>query len=331
LVSAIAVAAFSVPLGRLLLGDTRFCGVFLWLAASLVLIGCNALLLSILQGRKELRRFVVAGIAGSVISLIVTVGLSLAFGLYGALVALALGQALTLLATLWQCVSADWFAWRNLVGAVDSDFAKKLWRYALMAATTAVAGPLSLIAVRSHLVDQFGLDHAGYWDGMWRISTLYLTFITTTLSLYYLPRLSELRALREVRDEIWRSFRFVVPCAAMLSLMVFLLRDIIVQILFTPSFLPMRRLFAWQMAGDVMKIASWMMAYVMLARAMTALFIVTEIVFAALFWLASVLLTPVLGFTGVAAAHFVTYLIYLVTLYWLLFRRRRRGREQASA
>lgn len=329
--SALAVAAASVPLARILLGDIRYYGVFLWLAGALILIGFNALLLSILQGRKELRRFVVSGIAGSVIGLIVTIALSLWFGLYGALVALTLNQALTFFITFQQAMSADWFSWRALVGRIDRAFAVKLGHYVLMAAATALAGPLSLIAVRQHLIVQFGVDYAGYWDAMWRISALYLTFVTTTLSLYYLPRLSELKDLRDVHSEIVGSFRVVVPVVAVLSLAVFLLRDVIIQIMFTPSFLPMRSLFAWQMAGDVVKIASWMLAFVMLGRAMTVLFIVTEIAFAALFWLATLLLTSVLGFEGVAAAHLATYSVYLVTLYWFIFRGMDRGRDERAA
>jgi PST family polysaccharide transporter len=318
--SASAVVIGSVPLARWLLGDAGYYAVFLWLAAALVLIGFNALLLSILQGRKELRRFVVAGIAGSLIGLAVTVGLSLSFGLYGALIALTVNQALTFFVTLQQSMSADWFSWRNLLGPIDRAIAIKLGRYVLMAAATALSGPLSLIAVRQHLAAAFGMNYAGYWDAMWRISTLYLTFVTTTLSLYYLPRLSELRDLRDVHGEIVRSFRLVVPAVAVMSLAVFLSRDLIIRILFTESFLPMRDLFGWQMAGDVVKIASWMLAFVMLGRAMTGLFIVTEIAFAALFWGATVALTPTLGFKGVAVAHLATYTAYLATLYWLIFR-----------
>ncbi|KQM21471.1 hypothetical protein ASE73_15590 [Sphingomonas sp. Leaf24] len=319
--SAVAVAVASVWLARLLLGDAGYYGVFLWLAAALVLIGFNALFLSILQGRKELRRFVVSGIAGSIIGLLATIGLSFWFGLYGALVALTLNQALTFFVTLHQTMSADWFAWRDMVGRIDRVFAAKLGRYVLMAAATALAGPFSLIAVRQHLVVQFGMDYAGYWDAMWRISALYLTFITTTLSLYYLPKISELKDIRDVHSEIVRSFKVVVPVVALLSCCVYLLRDLIIQILFAPSFLPMRDLFALQMMGDVVKIASWMLAFVMLGRAMTTLFITTEIVFAGLFWVMTVLLTPVLGFKGVAAAHLATYSIYLVTLYLLIFRK----------
>lgn len=319
--SAIVVAIAREPLARLLLDDTKYSSVFLWLSGALVLIGLNALLLAILQGRKELRRYVFSGIAGSLIGLLVTIGLSFKLGLYGALVALTISQALTFFVTFQQCVTTKWFYWRDLFGRIDAEFSIKLWRYVLMAAATAVAGPASLIAVRIHLSESFGIDYAGYWDAMWKISALYLSFITTTLSLYYLPRISEIKSARELRSEIFKGFRLVVPVVALLSFAIYLLRGFIVTTLLTEDFLPMQTLFAWQMMGDVVKIASWILAFVMLGRAMTALFIATELISSALFWLATVILTPLLGFQGVAVAHLITYLIYFLILFLSVFRK----------
>ncbi len=43
----------------------------------------------------------------------------------------------------------------------------------------------------------------------------------------------------------------------------------IINILFSPQFLPMLYLFKYQLIGDVLKIGSWLLAYLMLAKAMT--------------------------------------------------------------
>ena len=67
------------------------------------------------------------------------------------------------------------------------------------------------------------------------------------------------------------------------------------------------------MIGDSLKIGSWILAYLMLSKAMTKLFVATEILFA----LSSVGLTYVcsklFGFEGVSIAHLVNY-----ALYWLV-------------
>ncbi len=98
-----------------------------------------------------------------------------------------------------------------------------------MAATTAVVSPLSQILVRSTLVDRFALTYAGYWDAMWRISALYLTLVTTTLSLYYLPRIAEIPRWPEMRRELLLVYRTVLPLVIVASIAIFLARDLIIS------------------------------------------------------------------------------------------------------
>lgn len=320
LASAAAIAVFRYPLARFFLKNEQFSGIFLWLAGALVFIGFNALLLAILNGRKELRRFVISNIAGSLIGLATTGILAWRFGLHGALVALSFSQGIVFFVTLQQTLTAPWFRMRHLFGRIDREHLKNLGGFILMAATTAIVGPAVLILIRNHLAAEYGFAYAGYWDAMWRISALYLTLVTTTLSLYYLPRISEIRSWTELRSEIVSAYRLILPFVAVLSLTIYLLRDLVVRLLFTAEFEPMRQLFAWQLAGDVVKIGSWLLAFVMLGKAMTKLYIATEIIFGLLFWGSTIVLTRWIGFTGVAAAHFLTYAAYMVTMYLLVFR-----------
>ena len=95
----------------------------------------------------------------------------------------------------------------KLAGAMYGNLAK---------AAGLFAAPLSQVAVRNDLAAQFGWDYAGYWDAMWRVSTIYLTFVTVTLSLYYLPRLSEIRDPAELRREILGTYRIVVPAVTVI-------------------------------------------------------------------------------------------------------------------
>ena len=83
--------------------------------------------------------------------------------------------------------------------------------------------------------------------------------------------------------------------------------------LFTADFAPMEALFAWQMVGDTLKIGSWILAYLMLGKAMVKLFIASEIIFSATFYGLTIILVKAIGLEGVALAHSLNYLMY-----WLL-------------
>jgi len=307
---AIAVIAFNKPLAGWFLKDESLGSVFIWFAATLVLFVFNTLLLAILNGKKEIQRYVTANIAGSLFALAVTTVMAIQLGLYGALVALAIYQSLTFFVTLTLTYKASWFRLSYLLGGIDKQSARNLAKFTAMALTSAACVPLSHILIRNHLGETMGWEAAGYWEAMWRLSAAYLMLVTTTLSVYYLPKLSELQDPADIKKEILQGYKIILPVAAACGLIIYLLRDFIIRVLFTAEFAEMEVLFGWQMVGDTLKIGSWILAYLMLGKAMVKLFILSEIGFAASFYGLTFYFTSVLGLEGVSVAHAVNYFFY---------------------
>lgn len=312
-ITGIAVVIFSKQLAQIFLKDEGFNSVFVWFAFTLIFFIFNTLLLAILNGKKKIHRYIVANIAGSVFSLVVTSVLAVNFGLLGALTALAIHPSLTFIVTLYLCYKASWFKFRYCFGGIDKSVLLNLSKFTAMALTSAVCVPISHILIRNHLGEVLGWEAAGYWEAMWRLSGAYLMLVTTTLSLYYLPRLSELKDPRDLKSEIIQGYKIILPVTVLCSLTIYLLRDFVISILFSSEFSPMRELFAWQMVGDTLKIGSWILAFLMLGKAMVKLFIITEIFSAMVFYILTYILTGMLGLEGVSLAHAINY-----ALYWII-------------
>lgn len=315
------IAILHKPLAVWILKDKAIASVFIFLGAGLVFFTFNALLLAILNGKKEIKRYVTVNIAGSLISLIITGTLSVFWGLYGTLVALAINQSIVFCVTLSLCWRSAWFHLRYLIGRLDPIALRSLGKYTLMALTSAACVPISQILIRSHLGASFGWQAAGHWEALMRISGLYLMVVTTPLAVYYLPRLSEIRDNAQLRHEIMSGYRVILPVAAAGALAIYVLRDWLVVTLFSAEFAPMRFLFAWQMMGDIMKIGSWLVAYVMLGRAMTKTFIMTEILFSAS-WVGLVFLfTGFHGVQGAQIAYCANYTAYWTVMGIIIYRK----------
>lgn len=315
------IALFSKPLAVWCFNDESLYSVFLWCAATVIFFSFNTLLLGILNGKKEINRYILANIGGSVLSLLVTLVMVMQYGLYGALVSLVVYQSIAFFVTCLLCYKTPWFRLSNFIGKLDKDIAINLTKFTAMALTTAACVPVSHILIRNYLGAEFGWETAGYWEAMWRLSTAYLLLVTTTLGLYYLPRLSELVKPEDIKAEIIQGYKLILPVAMVCGLTIYLLRDFIIGLLFTAAFGPMRDFFAWQMLGDTLKIASWILAYLMLGKAMVKMYIVTEVCFSISFYLLTVVLTKMGGPVGVTWAHAVNYGIYLVVLYVLIYRK----------
>lgn len=317
---SLIILIFQKQLSLYIFQTVEYQSVFVWFAVFLVLFNLNALFLAILNGKKEILKLVFANIAGSILSLLVTGFLAVQYHLFGALIALSIYQSIAFFVTLFLCYKASWFKFSYLFGKIESQIAKKFAAFALMALVSAICVPLSQMVIRTYLSQEFGLNYAGYWEAMIRLSTAYLMLVTTTLSVYYLPRLAELTHLDEIKKEVYLGYKFIFPLAVVGGLCVYLLRDWIIALLFSHAFMPMRDLFLWQMIGDSLKIGSWILAYLMLAKAMTKLFVTTEILFS----LSSVGLTylcsELFGFEGVSIAHLVNYAFYWLVMSYYIFR-----------
>ena len=169
-----------VPIARWAFADESLSGVIVWLAAALLAILLNALLLAILSGIKAVRAFVIANILGSLISAAAATLLVTLFGLYGALVALATSQAVACVATLWLFHAQTETSWQAFIGPFDRTVAAKLGGFALMSISSALLVPIGQLIIREGLVEQIGWRDAGLWQALGRISETHLLLLTTT-------------------------------------------------------------------------------------------------------------------------------------------------------
>lgn len=319
---ALFIGLFNRQLAMLFLKETTYGSIFLWFSCFLLFFVLNALLLAILNGKKDVGRYVLANISGSLLMAVLTALLAKSSGLYGALLALSINQSVSFVVTLFICRKADWFRLKNLWGVFDRGAARKLSGFTLMALTSAAMVPVTQILIRNKIVHELGWAAAGHWQGIWKISDMYLMVVTTTLGVYYLPRIAELSAAAEMRQEIWGGFKRILPVAAFGALSIYLLREWLVQILFTKDFAAMKDYFVFQLLGDVVKIASWLLSYVLLGKALIKLFITTEIIFNLFFVGMSYILIPEQGVQGVTVSFLATYILYFATIYLLLARYR---------
>ena len=320
LVFAILILIFQKQLALYIFQSLKYQTIFIWFAIFLIFFNFNTLFLAILNGKKEILKLVLANIAGSLFALVITGVLAIKLQLYGALIALSIYQSIAFIVTLILCHRADWFEFSSLLGKIDLGITKKFASFILMALVSAICVPLSHMLIRAYLTQEFSLAYAGYWEAMIRLSTVYLLLVTTTLGVYYLPRLSELNAIDEIKKEVYLGYKFIFPFAVVGGICVFILRDWIINLLFSPSFAPMQDLFLWQMMGDALKIGSWILAYLMLSKAMTKLYICTEIIFTVSLIALTYICTQVFGFEGVSIAHLINYGLYWIVISLFIFK-----------
>lgn len=318
---SIFLFGFSDYLSELILKDIQYSSVFILFGLTVFLFALNTVLMSILNGQKEIKKYILVNIVSSIFSLFFTSFLIMQLNLMGALYALVTNQSIIFFVTLSFVIKSNWFKLEYFKQGIDKETLSKLGKYSLMAITSALTVPVSHLIIRNYIGENLGWDSAGYWQGIWYISTMYLMIVTTSLSVYYLPRLSEIQDNAELKKEIFNGYKIIMPIVIVMSILIFLLKEYIILIAFSKEFIPMLELFIWQLIGDVIKIASWLLGFITLAKAMTKVFIYTEIIFSILFVFFSMFFLNTFGLIGITYAFALNYFLHLIVMIFI-FRKK---------
>jgi PST family polysaccharide transporter len=284
---------------------------------TIVLFGLNTFLISILNGTGEIKKLVAINILTNLFSLFVSSLSAYFYGLGGALVAIAMSQSVVFFISVFFVRSSIWFQTKLFNYKFDKRYCLKLLEYTLMTVFGAVLIPLVNIWIRNHIIKELSLEQAGYWDSILKISTAYLGLITTSLSIYYLPKLSNLSDRLLIRREIINGYKVITPILIVMITTIYFLREYIILLLYSSEFLEMKILFFPQLLGDFFKIMSWLLSFLMLAKAMTKLFLTTQVVFLSLNFILTIFFISYMGLPGVVWSYVVTNFIYLIVIFFL--------------
>lgn len=312
---------FSENINNFLFGvHFQYGNIIQMLAFALPFYVYSILLIAIANGLGTFKNVIRINIIGNIIGLILSVVLISMFKTLGALAALIITPSVLFFVALYY-VQQELSLWQTIrQNSVDFVVLKQMIPYSFMFFVSAVIGPFVFLEIRNYIIHTLGNDAAGYWEAMSRISTYYLLFVSTLASVYFFPRLAITKSVNETRSILWSYYKWILTLFIGVLAIIYMFRNLIVQILFTEDFLPVIDLFFWQLLGDVFKVASLILGYQFLAKKMTAHFILTEVMSLSLSYFLSLYLISYFEIKGVVMAHAFTYIIYFAVLL-LIFRK----------
>lgn len=322
LLCSFAVSLFVIPastfLSKVAFHTTDFWLVYLLYGIFVTIIALNALFAAVLNGFKEIRNLTIVNIIGSLTGILFTVSFAYTLGVKGVLIASNFTALIVLLINIFFIRKIKGISWKPNFKQWDTPMVKLLFAFTLMGVVSGFAAPAMQLLVRDRIINKFSLIDAGCWQAVTRISDYYLAFITTVLGVYYLPRLSEINTKAELRKEIIKGYKIILPVVGILAFLIWLCKVWVVHILFSADFLPMLPLFKYQLLGDFLKIGSWLLGFIMISKALTKTFIVTEILFSVSFVILSYLLMDRFGVIGTTYAFCINYALYWIMMWFLM-------------
>jgi PST family polysaccharide transporter len=185
-----------------------------------------------------------------------------------------------------------------------------------------LANSLVQLWIRVSVSDELGLDAVGHFQAAWSISMQYIGFVLGAMGADYYPRLTGIindktAAARLVNEQ--------TEIALLLSAPVFIamigLTPWIVHLLYSPAFAPTIEVLRWQILGDILKVASWPLGFVILAAGAGNTFFWTETSTLLLMGGLIAGLVPSMGLEITGIGFLASYAYLLPLVYFLAWRR----------
>ena len=287
-----------------------------WLTGGIVLsLLCfvfHTLMQSFFHGLKSYKIIVQSTLITALLTLVVSTALIYYANKLGLILSVFV-PSVTLLLTYCFHFRKSWHFGRVLLYKPFRLFVfQPVLSFTAMSAVAAIVFPSVLITIRTLLVEHSGVELASYWEGYSRLSMFMSGLAISSISLYYLPKLVEANTGKEMLKVVLWGVKFLFAVAFPAMLLIFLFGSDVISLLYTTNFLKAIFLLKWELLGTFLKLLSFTVSFIMIAKKLTIVFVLSELISGLVFFGLSVLLVEMYGVVGASIAFAGTYFLYLL-------------------
>lgn len=205
--------------------------------------------------------------------------------------------------------------------AVELALLKPLVQLGLAISASALVSVGALLLVRRLVANQLGANGLGEFHASWALASVYLLLVLQAMSADFYPRLSEAVADPSAFNRlINEQTEVALLLGGPIILALLGAAPLVIVIFYGGAFVDAASMFSWQLAGDVLRIASWPFSFAILALNKRGSYFACEAIAWGLFALLCFLLLPRMGLAGAGAAYAGMYVAYLPVT-WVILRR----------
>ncbi len=306
----LALLIFSKDFSVYVFNDQAYGFVFNILAFVVLFQGFHYLFFTLLQGFGDYQKVIYLEISINIASLLLTAGLVYFNGLLGGIYAVVLVPFFYFVISHFFYGSFPFFQFH-----FSKVISRNLLLYAAMVLFSSIAFPLIFIFIRNQITEVLNAESAGYWEAVNQFSYFYFVVLNSIMLIYFLPRISENDSLEFYREQVVEYFKILMPLYAVSLVVLYGFRNEAINLVLSPSFSAIEKLFFWQLLGDFFRAGTLVFVIFFHARRMILRFLITDLVFATLLVFLSFYFLEREGLLGVVKAHFYSYFIYFIVVF----------------
>lgn len=316
----LAVVLFRSTISQWVFGDTAHAVPIAWLGVAVFVGAFGVAQSALLQGYRRISDLATAGVLGNLAGGLAAVLCIVIFSHAGIVLFVALTPVVTALIG-WRYVRRLPRPATAAPLAQTIQAARVLATFGAVYMTTGLLQNATGLLVRSTVTRDLGLDAAGQFQAAWSISMQYIGFVLVAMGADYYPRLSAVihepsHANRIVNEQA----EIAVLLAAPILLATLAFAPLVIASLYSSAFVSAVAVLRWQVLGDLAKILSWPMGFILLARGEARAFFVTELAWNCCYFLSVQFGVPRLGLAATGVGFLVAYCCYFAIVFYLVHR-----------
>jgi PST family polysaccharide transporter len=314
LIGILLMLALAYPLALSVFGNAEHVLPLCVLSLTLLMGSLAAAFGAIIQGMRRIRDLAAQGILGSILSLPIAIPMMMLWGVK-ALVPMMLASSIVSLILAW------WFARRIPVAPVRMTWretwleARPMLQLGVVLMGTALMAAGTSYLLRIIIIRKLGLEANGIYSSALNLSGYYIGFILGAMGADFYPRLT---AVHQDNAEVNRLVNEQTEVGMLIALpgiiATLTLAPMVIMLFYTSAFMPAVDVLRWQTLGLMLRLASWPMAFIMLAKGEKKWYFWTElaanILLLGFMWLG----VHFYGLVGTGIASFALYIVHVLMM-----------------
>jgi enterobacterial common antigen flippase len=305
---------FCKPLSRLTFGSTEYSWPIALLSVTLFLSAVSGGQVALIQGMRRIADLASLSVLGGLLGTVVSIPMIFLWRKEGIVPFLITVSAMSILTSWWYArkipVAEIRLGWREILRE-----AKGLVSLGLVIMATGLMTTVVMYLVRVFVVRQLGTDGVGLYQAATTLSSLYISVILNAMGMDFYPRLT---AVAEDNDACNRMVNeqtevgLLVAAPGIIATLTF--APLIIQIFYSSSFVPAYDVLRWQILGIFLRVVSWPIGFVLLAKGKGMIFFWTELISNAVHVVLVWIGVSYFGLEGTGMALFTIYSFYTIMI-----------------
>jgi PST family polysaccharide transporter len=270
-----------------------------------------------LRGIRMINKYALFLSINSLIFTLVSVPLVYFWGINGAIAAMVLSTIISLLTSFLLLKKNNLILKFGKNTLVEKTAINNIYFLGLGALVTLAAQQVTMLAIKSTLASELGLGKVGEFQCVYSISAGYFGVFFSLIATYSIPKVSALKDRIMIIDELNSTLKFLVIIFTPLIILMFSMRTLVIQILYSSEFLNAKELLIYQLPAEFVRALSWVTGLWLIPGLKIKQWIIFDSIFYFLFFILFYILLMYFGL-GIKAAS-ISYLVSYLTLFTMYF------------